>query len=532
MESALASRRPGSLPAAPARLAGVGWESWLAGLLLSLYCWLLAPVTSDLAAATFRSDLFDATGDLIYSGQWYGGHHLPAYSVLSPTLGALLGTRLLGALSTLGSIVVFERIVVPRFGAAGRVGALLFALTAGSSLLIGRIPFGLGMFLGLLAIYAAMRARWSWACALAVLSALGSPLAGLFLALAAAAWALPDHARWRRGAALALCGVVPALFMQWAFNEGGTFPYGWGSFAQLLVFCVVSILVLPREWRVLQVWVVLFLALGLFAQLVPSPLGGNVNRFGTVFGAPVLACVLWRQRRWALLAVMPYLIWWPLHDVRRDLPDAGGPGTTSAYYAPLNAALARLPGPARLEIPPTRNHWEGVYVGERTPLARGWERQLDQKYGGLFYGQVITPARYRRWLTATPCRTSRCRTRRSTSPPSRRRTSSGAPALPPAAVAQRPLASVRRARSDAPRNRAGAPHRHDAGLVHAHRAAARAVPGAPPLHAVLEARERRRLRVGGARQLDAGGPDARGSGARSDQLRAGPPGESGPALYG
>jgi hypothetical protein len=52
----------------------------------------------------------------------------------------------------------------------------------------------------------------------------------------------------------------------------------------------------------------------------------------------------------------------------------------------------------RVEIPPTRNHWESVYVGKRFELARGWERQLDQKYDALFYGTPITPANYRRWL--------------------------------------------------------------------------------------------------------------------------------------
>src|SRR5918911_4727299 len=164
---------------------GAGVESWVLGGLFCLYCWLLAPATSDLAAAVFRSDLFDLHGVLIYNAQWYGGHHLPAYSLLSPPLGALLGTRLVGALSTLGAIVAFERIVVPRYGTAGRIGAVLFAVTAGTSLLIGRIAFAVGLFFGTLAILYALRSRWVLACLAAVGSALGSPLAGLFLALMA-----------------------------------------------------------------------------------------------------------------------------------------------------------------------------------------------------------------------------------------------------------------------------------------------------------------------------------------------------------
>src|SRR2546423_583897 len=239
MESALARPRP--LAAPRTLLARFGVESWLVAALFGLYCWRVAPLTSDLAAATFRTDLFDAHRDLVYSAQWYGGHHLLAYSALSPPLGALLGTRLLGALSLVGAAVAFERIAVPRYGAAGRVGAVLFALAAGSSLLIGRIAFGVGLFFGVLAIYLATRGRLAWACVAAVLTALGSPLAGLFLALAVLAWAALDRTRRPAGVALVAASILPALILQYAFREGGTFPYGWFSFAQLAVFAVLAL---------------------------------------------------------------------------------------------------------------------------------------------------------------------------------------------------------------------------------------------------------------------------------------------------
>jgi hypothetical protein len=37
-------------------------------------------------------------------------------------------------------------------------------------------------------------------------------------------------------------------------------------------------------------------------------------------------------------------------------------------------------------------------VAPRVPLARGWERQLDIEYDGLFYAGTLTPARYDAWL--------------------------------------------------------------------------------------------------------------------------------------
>src|SRR4051812_3495041 len=383
----------------PARLAGVGVESWFVGLVISVCCWLFAPKQSDLAAAAFRSDLFKDHGLLMYNAQWYGGHHLLGYSLLSPPLGAWLGPMLLGAVCTVVSVVLFERIVALEFGGwAARAGALTFAVTAGASLLVGRIAFQLGMALGLLAVYLAQRNRWALACVAAALSALGSPLAGLFLALAATAWTLATR-RWVRGALLVGCSLVPALVLQYAFREGGTFPYARISWLQAVATGVACLLALPRLEKPLRLGFLLFLGLTLFAYVVPSPLGGNVNRVGTIFAGPLLVCALWGYRNWVMFAVAQLAFAWAIQPVVRDLPDAGGPMTTPSYYAPLRAELARLPGPLRLEIPPTRNHWEGVYIGEHFMIARGWERQLDQKYAHLFYGTVITPANYRHYLS-------------------------------------------------------------------------------------------------------------------------------------
>ncbi|HKP92248.1 MAG TPA: hypothetical protein VJT75_19925 [Thermoleophilaceae bacterium] len=392
--------RPVPRAAAGALPAGVAYETWILGALICVYCWLFAPATADLAAAVFRSDLFDTNGVLIYNAQWYSGHHLPAYSLLSPPLGALLGTRLLAALSTFGAIVAFERIVVPRYGTSGRVGAALFAVTAGSSLLIGRVAFAVGLFFGVLAVYFMVRNRFVLACVAAVGAALGSPLAGFFLAMIAGVWFLATRRLW--GVAIAAAAVAPSLALSFAFREGGTFPYGWISFLQLVLFCLLFLLALPRDEKVVRWITVAYLFVGLYAQLVPSQLGGNVNRLGTIVGAPLLAALLWERRRLMLLIALPYLLWWPIHSVIRDLPDAGGAITESSYYRPLNVAIARAQRaagePARVEIPPTRNHWEGVYVGKHFELARGWERQLDQKFANLFYGTVITPENYYKWL--------------------------------------------------------------------------------------------------------------------------------------
>jgi hypothetical protein len=51
-----------------------------------------------------------------------------------------------------------------------------------------------------------------------------------------------------------------------------------------------------------------------------------------------------------------------------------------------------------VEIPFTRIHWESRWVAPSVPIARGWERQLDVRRNGLFYGDPLTPSTYRRWL--------------------------------------------------------------------------------------------------------------------------------------
>ena len=38
-------------------------------------------------------------------------------------------------------------------------------------------------------------------------------------------------------------------------------------------------------------------------------------------------------------------------------------------------------------MPLTHNHWEAADLAKVVPLARGWERQLDQKANPIFYDE-------------------------------------------------------------------------------------------------------------------------------------------------
>jgi hypothetical protein len=47
---------------------------------------------------------------------------------------------------------------------------------------------------------------------------------------------------------------------------------------------------------------------------------------------------------------------------------------------------------------PQYGHWESQELAATVPLARGWERQIDVERNPVFYGGLLTPAAYYRWL--------------------------------------------------------------------------------------------------------------------------------------
>lgn len=388
----------------PRRLAPVAVAALLAGVYL-----VWQPASLDLAAAEYRAWLFGHAGFAIWDAQWYGGHHLPGYSVLTPPLAHWLGPRLLGALAVVAAAALFERIAWARFGSDAWVGSTWFALGAAAALYSGRIPFLLGVAFALASIVplqCSRRAGASWplacaAAALAVVTALASPVAALFLALAGAAYALAG--RRFVGFAVAVAALAPVALLALVFPEGGSEPFVSSAFWPVVAFAAVALALLPREERVLRIAVALYALLAVAVFAFDTPVGGNVVRLGSLCAGPVAALLLWPRRRLALACAVPFLLWWQLGPGILDVTTTqGDPSVDAVYYAPLLAAL-RAQGASgangRLEIPFTNVHWEARHVAPRVPLARGWERQLDRKVNALFYDDAaLTPARYRAWL--------------------------------------------------------------------------------------------------------------------------------------
>jgi hypothetical protein len=385
----MARSRPDPRRIAPPALAAV----------LALAYLLWQPPSLDLAAAEYRSWLFEHAGFAIWDLRWYGGHHLPGYSVLAPPLGAWLGPRLLGALAAVAAALLFEQLAFVRFGPRAWVGSLWFAAGTVTSLLSGRITFALGIVPALGALLALQRGRRALALALAVVTPLASPVAAIFLALAGTAHALGT--RRRMGIALAGTALAPVAALAVTFPEGGSEPFATSAFWPVLAFAALALALLPRSERALRIGVALY-ALGATAAFVlATPVGGNVVRLGALCAGPLAALVLWRRRMLALALVAPFLLWWQWSAAIDDVHTASGdPSVHAAYYAPLVAYLERAGAPAggRVEIPFTRLHWEARWVAPHAALARGWERQLDRKANAIFYDGTLTPASYHGWL--------------------------------------------------------------------------------------------------------------------------------------
>ncbi len=393
-------------------------------VLLALVYLIWQPRTVDLAAHTFRADLFGEEGFTIWNGQWYGGHHTPAYSIISPPLAWLLGPPLALAIAAVASAALFAPLARGCFGELNaRWGAVWFGAGTATLLFTSRLPFAIGVAFGLAALLALQRRRHALAIGLAILCPLGSPVAGLFLAMAGIAYAIAsrrERAKALEGIAIAAAAFIPPVLLTWAFPEGGWAPFPTSAYVPIPVFALVCLLLLPREQSALR-WGAALYGLGSsLAILIETPMGGNAVRLGALFGGPVMLCALWpgmrpsaagragrlRQRAYhvALLAAvtagfaaLAFWQWSPaVRDVIKYIED---PAAKSDYFEPLRQFLYTLPDQRRMEIPFTRSHWEGAEVAMDNPLARGWLRQLDTGLHPIFYRGGINQLTYASWLS-------------------------------------------------------------------------------------------------------------------------------------
>ena len=363
---------------------------------------IVEPRTVDLAASVFRARLFGEAGFTIWNNTWYAGHPTWSYSVLVPPLAWLLSPALLAAISAVVSAALFEPLARRHFGErAARWGALWFGAGAATPMLSGRVTFAAGVAAALASLLALQRARPVIACVLALACGLLSPIAGLFLALVALAYALTVNRR--AGLAMTAAALAPAAVVSVLFPDGGEGPFVFSAFWPVPLFALAFYAALPRGERTLRAGALLYALAAVAAWAIPTPVGGNTVRLGALVGGPLLLMALGRRLGLAVVALLVAFGVWQWSAAVRDLAhSAGDRATQASFYRPLNGFLesrtrAGNP-PFRVEIPFTFAHWETAEFAPRFALARGWLRPDDVEYNHLFYGGRLDAATYRAWL--------------------------------------------------------------------------------------------------------------------------------------
>jgi hypothetical protein len=383
----------------------------------------------DQAAQAYRVDEFRLHGLLLWDSGWYGGNFPLSYSVLFPPIGALLGIPLTSVLAAVVATWSFDQ-VVTRYFDSRPLGTWYFAISTLVPVTIGQIPFLTGEAFGLLALVALQRGRKPAAVGLALLAALCSPLAAAFLAMVCLAWAAYSGLRRRWLIATAAVSLGAVLVLGTVFPGTGPFPFPWQGLVVTELLCLTAVTPFVRTTPAVRLGALFYAAASFFSFVVPNPLGGNAPRLAATIGIPLLACFLtaptpalahlsparvigWvtggrqielgpRWRAAAVALVIPFAVWqWaPVHTVVTSA--ASNPSTQSPFYQPLLAELAAVsPGPLRIEVPPTLEHWEATFLGvaPQISLARGWERQLDIANNPIFYTTgALTAASYESWL--------------------------------------------------------------------------------------------------------------------------------------
>ncbi|MGH2912481.1 MAG: hypothetical protein ACRDJ3_08405 [Solirubrobacteraceae bacterium] len=408
MESQALTERPSRLPTSRARSLPRLLSPALVLACVLVGAWLLLnPRSPDLAAQVYRETLFERYGFTLWDNNWYSGHHLPGYSLVFPWVALVLGLRLVGALAVLLSTFAFERIATEVYGPRARWGAACFALAVAGDLWIGRLTFALGVTFATFAVFTLVCGKPWLAGTLTAVCAATSPVAGLLLALAGGTHVLATR-NPRAGFALVVPALLVTLPLEGMFPEGGWEPFAASSVTATLAVTLAFLYALPPKERLLRIGGRVYLGVTLLS-ILPTPMGSNIDRYAVMLAGPLLLCALGRDgfRRAGrpfvamVLAVGGIVVWTAWGPVRESTGVIGDPSTSRAYYRPLERFLGGRGGPlVRVEVPFTHSHWEAALLAPRFPLARGWERQLDTKYDGIFFKAPLTAGAYRDWLRA------------------------------------------------------------------------------------------------------------------------------------
>ncbi|MEV1082145.1 hypothetical protein AB0I98_28480 [Streptomyces sp. NPDC050211] len=369
--------------------------------LYGIWATLLATGGGDLAAQYAWAGFAARHPGTPYALFWYAGTHTANYSVLSPPLMALLGVRTISVLSGVAATWLLSALLTRTLVRSPLWPSLLGALGVWTNVASGRTTFALGLAFGLAALLAvADRAHLKTAALAASLATLASPVAGLFLLVAAAGYGL--NRRYAKSLALALPPVLLVASTTLLFPFEGEQPMSAIRLALPLLMSAVVAWAAPREWRVVRAGAGVYAIGAVLTWLIPSPVGMNVERLALHFAPTVLLAALLhtsRRRTVALSAALAVSVHWCVLPTALDLRVTTPVPAWAGHTTGVRTELTRLGATrARIEVPPARDHREAILFAPHIQQMRGWNRQLDVERGRLFYDDHLDASRYRAWL--------------------------------------------------------------------------------------------------------------------------------------
>ncbi|MFD9502118.1 hypothetical protein [Streptomyces sp. NPDC060035] len=363
----------------------------------------------DLAAQLAWADFAEHHPWSAYNLSWYGGMHTASYSVLTPPLMAAFGVRTVSVAAGLCGSWALGRLCA-RSGVRWPVApAVLGSFGIWCNVASGRTTFTLGVAVGLAAlVYVTRRPAVAAGCAAVATAA--SPVAGLFLVVAGAAYGLDRQGR--RGLALLAAPVAVVAATTVLFPFAGEQPMHTHVLWIPLGTCAAVWLAAPRTngWRVVRFAAAVYASGVVLTFCVASPVGTNVERLVGIAGPPVLLAALLAGARGragavrqvgtvVLAGVLVVNTGWVVDKTDDDLEVSN---TVPAWATRTDGVVTALHGlgadRTRVEVVPARNHREAALLAPHVAMARGWNRQLDVERGRLFYGRTLAPAAYRDWL--------------------------------------------------------------------------------------------------------------------------------------
>ena len=325
--------------------------------------------------------------------------------MLFPPLAWLLSPQLVAALASVGTAAAFEALAHDVYGDDAWLGATWLGAATVTELLSGRLTFAFGLCGAALTALLLERRRPRWAAVVACVTALASPVAGLFAALAGTVASAgparhvsgPISLRYRRGIGCdrAFGGLARSPSRRAATSRSPSGPCGrcWWP-AALRADAPPGRLhrAPPRSSCTSR------------AAWPPTrshtPVGGNAARLGRARRGAAGGAAAGAAARLAAAGAGGRAVDLPPGPrLRSPICEHGVAGE----HGRLLPAADPLPGDAAgardlARRGPVHRGPLGELTGWRreVPLARGWERQTDIADNGLFYDGRLTASTLRR----------------------------------------------------------------------------------------------------------------------------------------